>query len=36
MIKLKAKVLKSPWLTRSIKKSFKGKQRLYEKFFKKD
>ena len=34
-IKLKAKDLKSPWITRGIKKSSKRKQRLHEKFFKK-
>ena len=34
-IKLKAKDLKSPWITSGIKKSSKRKQRLYEKLFKK-
>ena len=29
-IRLKAKDLKSAWITRGIKKSFKRKQRLYE------
>ena len=34
MIKLKAKDLNSPWITRSIKKSSKGKHRIYEKLLK--
>ena len=33
-IKLKSKDLESPWITNDIKKSFKRKQRLYEKFLK--
>ena len=33
-IKLKSKDLQSPWITNGIKKSFKGKQRLYEMFLK--
>ena len=31
-IKLKSKDLQSPWITNSIRKSSKRKQRLYEKF----
>ena len=34
-IKLKAEDLKSPWITRVIKKSSQSKQRLYEQFLKK-
>ena len=33
-IKIKAKDLQSPWITNGIKKSFKCKQRLYNKFLK--
>ena len=33
-IKIKAKDLESPWITKGIKKSSKKKQRLYQKFLK--
>ena len=33
-IELKSKDLKSPWITKGIKKSSKRKQRLYEKYLK--
>ena len=34
-MKIKTKDLKSPWITKGIKKSSKTKQRLYSKFKKK-
>ena len=35
-IEIKTQHLQSPWITRGLQKSSKRKQRLYEKFFKKE